>query len=135
MKRLILSLLIALCALTARAQDISPYVLLTGATATTPICSATNRVNATSWKALRTFSASGTTSAGAGAATIIVYGSNEGNNVWVTLGTLTLVLATTVTADTNTAAFVSYAPWKYVCAVVTAISGTGASVGAVGGVQ
>ncbi len=71
----------------------------------------------------RVFQAKGDTSAGAGAATITVEGSND-NTSWVTLGTIALTLGTTETND----GFASDAPWKYVRGNVTAISGTNAKV-------
>lgn len=74
---------------------------------------------------IRTFSAHGTTSAGSGAATIIIEASNQNTpSVWITLGTITLTLGTTETAD----AFVSDAPYRYVRARISAISGTDATV-------
>jgi hypothetical protein len=75
----------------------------------------------------RTFQAYGATTASTGAATIKIYGSNEdtqSTNALIELGTITLTLGTTVTAD----GFASNAPWRFVTARVTAISGTGASV-------
>lgn len=78
----------------------------------------------------RTFHAYGQTSAGAGAATIVIEGSNLPAPVtstrvdWVTLGTITLTLATTRTGD----GFASQARWRHVRAYVSAISGTDASV-------
>jgi len=80
----------------------------------------------------RTFQAMGTTSAGAGAATIIIEASDkasptESTNVdWTTLGTITLTLGTTQTND----GFVSYASWRWIRARVSAISGTDATVNA-----
>lgn len=71
----------------------------------------------------RTFQAYGTTTAGAGAATIKIQVSNDDSN-WIDLGTITLTLATTVSSD----GFASSAKWQHVRANVTAISGTGASV-------
>lgn len=71
--------------------------------------------------------ASGTTSAGAGAATINIEVSNAGTE-WVVAGTLTLVLATTITTTTNTDGFNINAGWRYIRANVTAISGTNAAV-------
>ena len=71
----------------------------------------------------KTFQANGTTSAGAGAATIKVQGSLD-NSTWIDLGTITLTLATTVSGD----GFVNVAPWLYVRGNVTAISGTDATV-------
>ncbi len=77
---------------------------------------------------IRTFQATGTTSNGAGAATIKIQGSNvaspSSDGEWIDLGTITLTLATTVSGD----GFVSNAPWRHVRANVTAISGTGAAV-------
>jgi len=69
----------------------------------------------------------GTTSAGAGAATINIEVSNDGSN-WVVAGTITLTLATTVTTTTNTDGFNINAGWKFIRGNVTAISGTGAAV-------
>lgn len=71
----------------------------------------------------RTFQAHGTTSAGAGAATIVVQVSNNDSD-WITLGTISLTLSTTSSSD----GFASDAPWKYVRGNVTAISGTDATV-------
>jgi hypothetical protein len=62
----------------------------------------------------KTYQASGTTSAGAGAATILIQGSNDGSN-WDLIGTHSLTLATNDR-------------YKFVRANVTAISGTGAVV-------
>ena len=69
------------------------------------------------------FQAYGTTTAGAGAATITVEVSNDGTN-WLTMGTITLTLSTTAAND----GFTSDSPWTNVRGNVTAISGTGASV-------
>jgi hypothetical protein len=72
-----------------------------------------------------TFQATGTTTASTGAATIKIQGSNVDDvNSYVDLGTITLTLGTTLTAD----GFATTAPWRFVRANVTAISGTGASV-------
>lgn len=77
---------------------------------------------------IRTFQATGTTSAGAGAATVKIQGSNvptpavDGD--WVDLATIALTLATTKSGD----GFVSNAPWLHVRANITAISGTDATV-------
>jgi len=83
----------------------------------------------------RTFQAMGTTSAGAGSATIVIEGSNkttpvDGTTVdWTTLGTITLTLGTTQTND----GFVSSAAWKWIRARVSSISGTGGTVNAYAG--
>jgi hypothetical protein len=71
----------------------------------------------------KTYQASGTTSAGAGAATILIQGSNDGSN-WDLIGTHSLTLATTTSSDS----FLSNDRYKFVRANVTAISGTGAVV-------
>ncbi len=70
-----------------------------------------------------TFQAYGTTTAGAGAATIKIQVSNNETD-WLDLGTISLTLSTTSSSD----GFAAEAPWQYVRANVTAISGTGASV-------
>ena len=99
-------------------------LILTAATAT----SRGNRCNM--WGSKHTFQAYGTTSAGAGAATIIVEVSNKDapgvttDVGWKTAGTFTLTLGTTEVNDI----FVLDAPYKFCRAQVTAISGTDASV-------
>lgn len=78
-----------------------------------------------------TFQAYGTTTAGAGAATILIQGSNVDVDAdYITLGTISLVLGTTAVAD----GFTTSAPWKYVRAKLTAISGTNAAVSVIMGV-
>lgn len=75
----------------------------------------------------RTFHAKGTTSSGAGAASIVVQVSNFESSVdadWITLGTISLTLGTTSTGD----GFASSAGWTYVRGKIASISGTGASV-------
>lgn len=78
--------------------------------------------------ALRTFQATGQTSAGAGAATVKVQVSNvEAPSVdgdWLDIGTITLTLSTSKSTD----GFASEAPWRHVRGNVTAISGTNAAV-------
>lgn len=81
----------------------------------------------TPWSGQKVFYANGTTTAGAGAATIIIEGSGVNSTVtgnWVTLGTITLTLGTVSTSD----GFPSSANWKYVRARVSAISGTNGTV-------
>lgn len=68
-------------------------------------------------------SAFGTTSSGSGASSINIEVSNSGNS-WITAGTIGLTLGTTQTSD----GFAMDAPWLYIRANVTSISGTGASV-------
>jgi hypothetical protein len=73
------------------------------------------------------FYASGTTTAGAGAATIPCEGNQVDSAVdadWVNLGTITLVLGTTSTGDGFSS---PSAPWKFVRCRVSAISGTNAN--------
>lgn len=77
----------------------------------------------------RTYQASGTTTAGSGAATILVQGSNDGSN-WDTIGTITLTLGTTSTSDS----FTSLDRYGKLRGNVSAISGTGASVNVTAGV-
>lgn len=79
--------------------------------------------------AVKTFQASGTTSAGAGSATIAVQGSVDNGTSWDTIGTITLTLATTSSSDS----FTSDDRYPLVRGNVTAISGTGASVNLVMG--
>lgn len=130
-----LALAAALISPPAKAQFTTSFPMLTAVTATSAACSASTAINAKAFPALRTFSASGTTSAGAGSATVIIYGSNLGTDTWVSLGTITLTLATTITAVTNTDGFVSQAPWPFLCARVTAIAGTNATVTVNGATQ
>lgn len=72
---------------------------------------------------IRTYSAS-VTGTGTVSATVIVYGSNDGQN-WNDLGTITL-------SGSNSAmdGFPSIAPWEYVKADLTTITGTNAIVNA-----
>ena len=72
----------------------------------------------------KTFQAKGTTTAGAGAATIIIEVTNDTTWPWITLGTITLTLGTAATSD----GLAMLAGWKYVRARLSAISGTGAAV-------
>lgn len=72
----------------------------------------------------RTFHASGATTAGAGAASVKVEVSSDEGATWVLIGTIDLVLATTVSGD----GFASDAPWALVRGNVDSISGTGAYV-------
>lgn len=78
---------------------------------------------------LATFEAAGSTTAGTGAATVVIQVSLDRVN-WLTLGTITLTLGTAATSD----GFASNAKWTYTRANVTAISGTGAVVSAYMGV-
>jgi hypothetical protein len=82
---------------------------------------------ASRYKGAKSFQGYGTTSAGAGSATIQVQGSNVETGPWDTIGTLTLTLATTVAAGVSDS-FSSLDGYEFYRANVTAISGTGASV-------
>lgn len=79
---------------------------------------------------IRTFQATGATSAGAGAASIDIEGSNvptpSVDGDWVTIMTIDLTLGTTKVGGGG----VSDAPWLHVRANVKSISGTNASVDA-----
>ncbi len=81
-------------------------------------------------KDLKTFHVYGETTAGAGAATVVIEVSNvevpSVDGDWIVAGTVTLTLSTTRTSD----GFAMAAPWRNVRARVTAISGTGAKVSA-----
>lgn len=76
------------------------------------------------WHTNRTFEAYGTTSAGAGAAEVVIEVRNDENSAWLTMGTISLTLATTVASD----GFTSNRAWRYVRARVSSISGTDATV-------
>jgi hypothetical protein len=71
----------------------------------------------------KTFQATGTTSAGSGAATIDVQGSLDGTN-WDTIGTITLTLGTSSTSGS----FTSEDRYQAIRGNVTALSGTSATV-------
>lgn len=73
--------------------------------------------------ARKTYQADGTTTNGAGAATIYVQGSNDNTN-WDTIGTITLTLATTTSSDS----LASDDRYAFVRGNVNSISGTGAVV-------
>lgn len=116
MKRLIWLLLFI--AWPAFGQTISDGTLLSAATGTGAGSSVT--LNTTD----RVYQAVGATTNGAGSATVKVQGSVDNGTTWVDLGTITLTLSTTASAD----GFASAAPWKMVRGNVTGISGTGANV-------
>lgn len=71
----------------------------------------------------KTFQATGTTSAGAGAATIVIEVSNDGVT-YATLDTLSLTLSTTSSTDIG----LSADAYRYYRARISAISGTDATV-------
>ena len=82
------------------------------------------------WTHRLTYSATGFTTAGAGAVAVQIWVSNvdapstANDTDWGLLGSIALVLSTTTTSD----GFATEAAWKWRRAKVTAISGTGASV-------
>jgi hypothetical protein len=81
------------------------------------------------WSGRMTFQANGTTSAGAGTATVLVEGSLD-NTTFLLLGTLTLAFTTTAGGD----GVAVDAPWSYMRMRITAITGTDATInGYVGG--
>ncbi len=81
--------------------------------------------------AKRTFQAYGATTAGAGAATIIIEGCNVVAGGYITLGTITLTLSSSISTD----GFASDSSWEHVRARVSAISGTNAYVTVTAGVE
>ena len=72
----------------------------------------------------KTVQAKGTTTAGAGAATIVIEVTNNTDWPWITVGTISLTLGTAAVTD----GFAISAGWKAMRARVSAISGTGAAV-------
>lgn len=77
----------------------------------------------TLWGDSFSFQATGQTTAGAGAAQILIEVSNDDSN-WMTLLTIDLTLSTSTTSD----GCASLGVWKYHRARVASISGTGAAV-------
>jgi hypothetical protein len=73
----------------------------------------------------KTYQMTGATTAGAGSAVAAVQCSGDGSN-WDTLGTITLVLATTSSSDS----FASLDRCRWVRLNVTTLTGTGAAVAA-----
>lgn len=99
-------------------MTIPTVALLTAATATGP-----GERHQPLLPSRRAFQLVGTTTSGAGSATVAVEVSLDGVN-FMTQGTITITLGTTAATD----GFASDAPWRYVRGNVTAISGTGARV-------
>jgi hypothetical protein len=85
----------------------------------------------TPWGAKRTFHANGVTSAGAGTAAIDIEVSNDDTN-WVTAGTISLSFNDDPVVDDG---FAMDAPWRFVRANVTSISGTDATVSVIMGTE
>lgn len=75
---------------------------------------------------VRAFQVYGTTSSGAGSATVLIEVSNDNSN-YETLISFSLTLDTTVVAAGGDGDS-SVIPWKYVRVNVSAISGTGAAI-------
>lgn len=98
----------------------TPLSLLSAATTT----ATSNTVDNSEYDGEKCFHAWGTTSSGTGAATIVIEVTNDTTAPWLTLGTISLTLGTSATAD----GFASSAPWYYTRARVSTISGTGAAV-------
>ena len=65
----------------------------------------------------------GSTTSGAGSATVLVEGSNNDAN-WLTIMMITLELSTSASSD----GAAEEVPWLYVRATLASISGTGATV-------
>lgn len=70
-----------------------------------------------------TFQAIGVTSSGAGSSDVLIQASLDNSN-WVTLATISLTLSTTASSD----GFAANAPWEYIRANVSTLSGTGATI-------
>jgi CheY-like chemotaxis protein len=98
-------------------QSVQVRSLLTNAIATGAGASAAG------YACTKTYDAQGTTTAGAGSATVVVEGSNDGTT-WSPIDTILLTLGTTSSSD----GFTSDDRYAFVRANVTAISGTGAKV-------
>jgi hypothetical protein len=73
--------------------------------------------------AYHSFQANGLTTASTGTATVLIQVSNDGVN-FITLGTITLTLGTSVTSD----GFAVANTWEYYRANLSAVSGTNAQV-------
>lgn len=121
MKRLLLFALLAL-SFAAPAQ-VYRAPLVAAATST----GAATAVNLSTRGVYRTFIAYGTTSAGAGAATVLVQVATLSTGPFTTACTLTPTLQTTLAAGTADACTMS-ASWPFVRGNVSAISGTSAAV-------
>lgn len=109
----------------ASANPTPDHVLTLISAQTTTDASPLHPARVDAFPAKRAFQAYGSTSAGAGAAVIEIYGSLFGiTGTWVLLGTITLTLGTSVTND----GFPGDAPWPYLTVKVVSISGTNAAV-------
>lgn len=100
------------------------YEILTDVT--TPVASEAISVGSNN----KAFQVKGSTSSGAGAASVVVEVSNNPAWPWITLATISLTLGTTETSD----GVVMLAGWKWVRIRVASISGTEAKVSASVGV-
>lgn len=81
----------------------------------------------------KTYQASGRTSAGSGAVTVAVQGSNNGGASWDTIATFTLALTATAGVGDASDSFTSDDRYAELRANVTALSGTNAQVSCVVG--
>ena len=95
---------------------------LLGAVIATGAGDAVDGVNVT-----KTYFASGFTTAGSGAAVVVVEGSMDGVS-WDTIGTITLTLSATPSAGANSDSFTSHDRYRLVRGNVSSISGTNAQV-------
>jgi hypothetical protein len=75
---------------------------------------------------VKTYQAHGVTTAGAGAGTVLIQGSNDGF-AWDLIGTLSLTLATTIATGVSDS-FVSDDRYQFIRANCSVISGTNAAV-------
>ena len=101
-------------------RESAVYPLLSAATA--PVTGGVITVGSDA----RTIQAAGSTSAGVGAATVLIEATNDLTMPWLLLATITLTLGPAATSD----GFLTSATWANIRARLTAISGTNASVSA-----
>ena len=78
---------------------------------------------------IKSFQAIGSTTAGAGAASVDIEVSNNDVN-WIVMGTIALTLGTSESTD----GFVGLSGWRYIRANLKSVSGTGAKVSVIVGV-
>jgi hypothetical protein len=116
MKKLLLSLAVALCAASAFGQ-----ATLCNAVTATGACAAVQGNQGGGTSHSKTYQASGATSAGAGSCVMPVQGSNDAVN-YDTIGTITLTLSTTSSSDS----FTSIDRYTWVRGNPTTLTGTNA---------
>ncbi len=131
MRRLFCTALLFLVVVVAPSANVKVRTLTILTDATTTVAGAKTQPGSGPWS-LQAF---GTTGSGAGAALIVIEVSNiespGADTDWITAGTITLTLGTTRTTN----GFASAASWRNVRARVTSISGTGAKVSVVMGIE